>query len=154
MDGTRRNWLCRVPPTGTRRNLVFAECRPCSTRQKLMAVSHPEGRRTADARAGHVSRLCRVLARWHSAKARYAECLSLPTGRTRQSFGMPCATSLPSARCLALGKAHICRVPVVWHSAKPETLGICAFSGSALASEVSCVYGGSHQPPPGHEAFT
>ena len=130
MASTRRNGLCRVPPTGTRRSFIFAECRPCSTRQKLTAVSHPDGCRTADACAGHVSRLCRVLARWHSAKARYAECLSLPTAGTRQSVGMPCATCLPSAGGLALGKEHLCRVPVVWHSAKPETLGICAFFGS------------------------
>jgi len=47
---------------------------------------------------------------------------------------MPCATSLPSALCLALGKVNLYRVPVVWHSAKLETLGICEFSGSGCAA--------------------
>jgi len=105
----------------------------CSTRQRLTAVGHPDSRCTAGARAGHMSRLCEVLACWHSANVRYAECLSLPTASTRQSVGMSCATYLPSARGLALDKAHLCRVPVVWHSAKLETLGNYAFFGSALA---------------------
>jgi len=47
--------LCRVPRV--------------DTRQRLNAVSHPNGRCTAGARAGHVRGLCRVRARWHSAKS-------------------------------------------------------------------------------------
>jgi len=45
---------------------------------------------------------------------------------------MPCATFLPSALCLALGKVNLYRVPVVWHSAKLETLDICVFFGSVF----------------------
>ena len=46
---------------------------------------------------------------------------------------MPCARFLRSARGLALGKQHLCRVPVVWHSTKAETLGKLGFSGSAAS---------------------
>ena len=52
------------------------------------------------------------------------------------------ANALPSVRSLgkasdgkegfrALGKEELCRVPVLWHSAKPKALGKLAFSGSA-----------------------
>ena len=47
--------LCRVPRV--------------DTWQRLNAVSHPNGRRTAGTRTGHVLGLCRVRARWHSAKS-------------------------------------------------------------------------------------
>ena len=104
--------LCRVPHV--------------DTRQRLNAVSHPNGLRTAGACAGHVRGLCRVQARWHSAKSNgcrvpyfvdgqlsaklghavchmFAEC---PRSGTRQR------SSLPSARGLALGKPvdtrHLC----------------------------------------------
>src|SRR6185369_8934988 len=46
---------------------------------------------------------------------------------------MSYASFLPSAHGLALGKQHLCRVPVVWHSAKAETLGKLGFSGSAAS---------------------
>ena len=110
--------LCRVPPLQH------------SAKDNGRQAPVPDGRRTAGARAGHVTCLCRVLAFRHSTKARYAECRSLPTACTRQSVGMSCATCLPSALGLALGKDRLCRVPVVWHSANPKTLCICAFSGS------------------------
>ena len=98
--------LCRVPAGGTR--------------QRVDAVSPPDGRRTAGARAGHVRGLCRVPLGQHSAKETlcrvpcfadgrhsvkpghavcqiFAEC---PWPGTRQT------TSLPSARSLALGKGR------------------------------------------------
>jgi len=39
---------------------------------------------------------------------------------------------LPSAWGSALGKEVVCRVPVVWHSAKHRALGIYAVSGSGM----------------------
>ena len=98
--------LCRVPRV--------------DTRQRLNAVSHPNGRRTAGAHAGHVRGLCRVRARWHSAKSNgcrvpyfadgqlsaklghtvchvFAEC---PLAGTRQR------SCLPSARGMALGNGR------------------------------------------------
>ena len=120
MDDTRRKRLCRVPAKDTRRNIHFAECHLCSTRQRITAVR----------RVGHVTCLCRVLAFRHSTKARYAECRSLPTASTRQSVGMPCATCLPSALSLVLGKDRLCRVPVDWHSATARAQGKVQFSGS------------------------
>ena len=106
--------LCRVPRV--------------DTRQRLNAVSHPNGRRTAGARAGHMRGLCRVRARWHSAKSNgcrvpyfadgqlsaklghavchvFAEC---PLAGTRQR------SCLPSARGLALGKGRDTRQLLVF----------------------------------------
>ena len=106
--------LCRVPRV--------------DTRQRLNAVSHPNGRRTAGARAGHVRGLCRVRARWHSAKSNgcrvpyfadgqlsaklghavchvFAEC---PLAGTRQR------SCLPSARGPALGKGRDTRQLLVF----------------------------------------
>jgi hypothetical protein len=54
----------------------------------------------------------------------------LPSAGTRQKWNVPCAESLPSAWGSALGKEFVCRVPVVWHSAKNRALGIYAVSGS------------------------
>ena len=98
--------FCRVPGGGTR--------------QRLNAVSHPNVRRTAGARAGHVHGLCRVRTRrhsvkfnlcrvpyfadgQHSAKCGHAVChvfAECPRPGTRQT------SSLPSARGLALGKGR------------------------------------------------
>ena len=120
VDGTRRNWLCRVPPTGTQRSFIFAECRPCSTRQNLTVVSHLNGRRTAGARAGHVRSLCRVPPGQHSAKGTCCRVPLFADGRHSaklwyavwQMFaecslhGTRQTISLPSARVLALGKGR------------------------------------------------
>ena len=55
----------------------------------------------------------------------------LPSAGTRQKWNVPCAEALPSAWGSALGKEVVCRVPVVWHSAKHRALGIYVVSGSA-----------------------
>ena len=123
--------LCRVPARGTVSSLPSAcwrhsaTCLLCrvpevGTRQRLNAVSPPDGRRTAGARAGHVRGLCRVPPGQHSAKETlcrvpcfadgrhsvkpghavcqiFAEC---PWPGTRQT------TSLPISRSLALGKGR------------------------------------------------
>ena len=129
--------ISTLPSASWRHSAIFHLCRVLAggTRQKVDAVSPPDGRRTAGARAGHVLGLCRVPPNQHSAKEPrciVAECLDLPRACIRQRPGMPCARFLPSVRGLALGKPHLCRVPVVWHSAKTQTLGNYRFSGSAL----------------------
>jgi len=110
--------LCRVPGGGTR--------------QRLDAISPLTG----GARRACVLGTCAGFAECRRASTRqrgqFAECHSLPTAGTRQSSSMPCGKCLPSARGLALGKPHLCRVPVFWHSVKAETLGKFGFSGSDL----------------------
>ena len=114
------NHVCRVLEPGHSTNIDLCRVPRVDTRQRLNAVSHPNGRRTAGARAGHVRGLCRVRARRHSAKVSicrvpyfvdgqhsakcghavchiFAEC---PLAGTRQSW------SLPSVCGLALGKAR------------------------------------------------
>ena len=49
---------------------------------------------------------------------------------TRQTTSLSCASCLPSAFSLALGKQPLCRVPNKKHSAKSGTLGKEAVSGS------------------------
>jgi len=117
-SSTRQEKICREP--GSRHSAKYPLCRVPGggTRQRLDAISPPNGRRTAGARAGHVRRICRVPPGQHSAKVTvcrvpfvadsrhsaklghalwqmFAEC-SCPG--TRQS------TSLPSVRVLVLGK--------------------------------------------------
>ena len=98
--------LCRVPEGGTR--------------QRLNAISPPDGRRTAGARAGHVHGLCRVPLGQHSAKETLCRvpCFadgrhSVKPGHAVCQFFAECpwpgtrqTTSLPSARSLALGKGR------------------------------------------------
>ena len=55
----------------------------------------------------------------------------LPSAGTQQKWNVPCAEALPSDWGSALGKEVVCRVLVVWHSAKHRALGIYAVSGSA-----------------------
>ena len=97
----------------------------------------PSAPPTGGARRARVLGTCAGFAECRRASTRqrsiFAECRMLPTADTRQRTGMPCAWFLPSARGLALGKPHLCRVPVVWHSAKTETLGNYRFSGGARA---------------------
>jgi len=108
---------------------IFAECRISSTRQSYYlpsAKKHALGEQLA---LGGLS-LCRVPARWHSAKTHFAECQSVDT-RQRASraphppaddrygggcFCLPSASwghsankSLPSAPQSTLGK--LCHVP-------------------------------------------
>ena len=105
-SSTRQKKICREP--GSRHSAKYPLCRVPGggTRQRLDAISPPNGRRTAGARAGHVRRICRVpfvADSRHSAKLGHAvwqmftEC-SCPG--TRQS------TSLPSVRVLVLGKGQ------------------------------------------------
>ena len=116
-DGTRRERLCRVTNTDTQRSLHFAECHLCSTRQRITAVRHPDGRRTAGAcwardlslpsarlpalDKGSVCRVPFFADGQHSAKCGHAVChmfAECPRSGTRQR------SSLPSARDLALDK--------------------------------------------------
>ena len=117
-SSTRQKKICREP--GSRHSAKYPLCRVPGggTRQRLDAISPPTG----------VARRARVL----GTCAGFAECHSLPTAGTRQSSGMPCGRCLPSARVLALGKAHLCRVSVFWYSAKAKTLGKFGFSGSDI----------------------
>ena len=110
--------LCRVPEAGTRQHMSFAECQVVALGKKLT----PSAPLTGGARRARVLGTCAGFAECRRASTRqrrhFAEFPSLPTAGTRQSPGMPCARFLPSARGLALGKPHLCREPVIWHSAK------------------------------------
>ena len=123
--------LCRVPAGDTRQYFTFAECQLEALGKELT----PSAPLTGGARRARVLGTCSGFAECRPASTRQrrhvAECLDLPTACTRQRPGMPCARFLPSVRGLALGKPHLCRVPVVWHSAKTETLNNYRFSGSA-----------------------
>ena len=123
--------LCRVPAGGTRQRVSFAECQVEALGKGLT----PSATLTAGARRAHVLGTCAAYAEcWPSGtrqRSIFAECSSLSRASTRQNLVMPYAGCLPSALALALGKASLCRVPVVWHSAKMETLGNLVFSSSA-----------------------
>ena len=117
---TRQNKICRVP--GSRHSAKYLLCRVTGggTRQRLDAVSPPNVRRTAGARAGHVRGLCRVPPGQHSAKETLCRVPCFADGRHSvkpghavcQIFaecpwpGTRQITSLPSARSLALGKGR------------------------------------------------
>ena len=128
--------LCRVPAGDTRQYFTFAECHL----EALGIELTPSAPLTGGARRARVLGTCSGFAECHPASTRQrrhvAECLDLSTACTRQCPGMPCARFLPSVRGLALGKPHLCRVPVVWHSAKTETLGNYRFSGSVTTPSV------------------
>ena len=147
--------LCRVPVGDTRQSFSFAECQVAALGKGLTPSATP----TAGARRARVLGTCAVFAECGPGGTRqrsvFAECPTLPTVSTRQSVGMPCA-------CWpALGKAGLCRVPVVWHSAKTETLGNYWFSGSVesrpvvvdgaqLTHQISVSFRGEtqqHRPP-------
>ena len=100
--------LCRVPEGGTR--------------QRLNAVSPPDGRRTAGARARHVHELCRLLLGQHSAKETLCRVPCFADGRHSVKPG--------HAVCQFFAECP------VWHSAKSETLGKLGFSGSAAPTTV------------------
>ena len=101
----------------------------------------PSATLAAGARRAHVLGTCAAYAEcWPNGtrqRSIFAECSSLPRASTRQNLVMPCAGCLPSALAPALGKASLCRVPVVWHLAKLETLGNFAFSGSGGCTEAT-----------------
>jgi len=111
-------------------NYPFAECQVVALGKDLT----PSAPLTGGARRARVLGTCAGFAECRRASTRqrgqFAECHSLPTAGTRQSSGMPCGRCLPSARGVALGKPHLCRVSVFWHSVKAETLGKFGFSGS------------------------
>ena len=65
-ESSKKNHVCRVLEPGHSAKEALPSA---NTRQRLNAVSHPNGRRTAGERDGHVRGLCRVRARWHSAKS-------------------------------------------------------------------------------------
>ena len=121
MLGTRRNRLCRVPTDGTRRSVAFAECLDCSTRQRITAVSHPDGRRACWARARPLpcagptalgkDKICRV-----------SSLCRLPTLGKHWACRVPCV-------CRVLRRRHSANVVfaecpcsgtrrTTWHSAK------------------------------------
>ena len=122
------NHVCRVLEPGHSAKIDLCRVPRVDTRQRLSAVSHPNGRRTVGARAGHVRGLCRVRARWHSAKSNgcrvpyfadgqlsaklghavchvFAEC---PLAGTRQR------SCLPSSHGLSLGKGRDTRQLLVF----------------------------------------
>ena len=128
---------CRVPAGDTRQYFTFAECQLEALGKELT----PSAPLTGGARRARVLGTCSGFAECRPASTRQrrhvAECLDLPTACTRQRPGMPCARFLPSVCGLALGKPHLCRVPVIWHSAKTETLGNYRFSSSGGTSATS-----------------
>ena len=111
---TRQNKLCRVPAKNTRWRFGFAECLTTGTRQTITAVSRFDGWRMRRPRAQMLPSACPA----------------------ELSKGIVCRV-LDFCRVLELGKnemyrvRNLCRVPVVWHSAKNRALGIYAVSGSA-----------------------
>ena len=129
--------LCRVPAGETRQYFTFAECQLEALGKKLT----PSAPLTGGARQARVLGTCSGFAECCPTSTRQrshvAECLDLPRACIRQRPSMPCARFLPSVRGLALGKPHLYRVPVVWHSAKTQTLGNYQFSGSASSPETS-----------------
>ena len=95
-DDTRWKRLCRVPAKDTRQNIRFAECHLCSTRQRITAVRHPDGRRACWARdlslpsarllALDKGSVCRVLFfadGQHSVKCGHAVCHMFAAGLCR-----------------------------------------------------------------------
>jgi len=128
---------CRVPAGDTRQYFTFAECQLEALGKKLT----PSTPLTGSARRTRVLGTCSGFAECRPTSTRQrshvAECLDLPRACIRQRPSMPCARFLPSVRGLALDKPHLCRVPVVWHSAKTQTLGNYRFSGSASSPETS-----------------
>ena len=129
--------ISTLPSANWRHSAIFHLCQvPAGgTRQRVDAVSPLTG----GARRARMLGTCSGFAECRPASTRQrrhvAECLDLPTACTRQRPGMPCARFLPSVRGLALGKPHLCRVPVFWHSVKAETLGKFGFSGSESCAQ-------------------
>ena len=132
--------LCRVPAGGTRQRVSFAECQVEALSKDLT----PSAPLTGGARQARVLGTCAGFAECRLASTRQrwrvAECCYLPTAGTRQIPDMLCAAFLPSTRGLALGKPHLCRVPVVWHSAKASTLGKYSFSGSVRTNKLEWIH--------------
>ena len=114
------NQICRVPYLQHSAKLLLCRVPGGGTRQRLDAISPPNGRRTAGARAGHVRRLCRVPPGQHSAKVTVCRVPFVADSRHSAKLGhavwqmfAECSwhgtwqtTSLPSARVLALGKGR------------------------------------------------
>jgi len=105
---------CRVPKDGTRQSFFFkkiktnfAECLMAGTRQNL----------TVGGRRHGPAKFCRAPGR-HSAKYRFAECLTLPSAKF----------------CRVLHSAKYCFAEChdILHSAKYQALGKVQFSSSVL----------------------
>ena len=118
-DDTRRKRLCRVPAKDTRRNIRFAECHLCSTRQRITAVRMPNGRRTAGAQ------WVRVLGTWPV----FAECSPFGTRQRRGMLSAVLCWRPALGTVLACRVPNVCRVPEAWHSAK-LVFAECPWSGT------------------------
>jgi hypothetical protein len=90
---------------------LFAECLRAGTRQRMTPLI-----------AWRSFAECLTLG-----KVFFAECFSLPSVWRSAKGDFTVCFSLPS---VALGKESLCRVPDIWHSAKPRTLGKDRVSGS------------------------
>ena len=93
---------------------IFAECRISSTRQSYYLPSAKKHALGEQLVLGVLS-LCRVPARWHSAKTHFAECQSVDTRQRAPRAQHPPADDPQTT--VTVGDAFVCRVPTRGHSA-------------------------------------
>ena len=127
-DGTRRRWVlaeCPLPALG---EVVYL---PSASWRHSAKINGRQTAGTAVARAGHVRGLCRVRARWHSAKSNGYRVPYFADGQLSAKLGH--AVCHVFAECPFAGTRQRSCLPsaVVWHSTKAATLGNYWFSGSA-----------------------